>query len=103
MLQLSNLDIAFVYICSQPWKDHLMSRTGVGSLQTGEILPPWPWQLVLCSSPLRFAASQVSNSQGAAEALCLSPVCLQKHKIVALKRKTLLLQRARLPGYISIA
>lgn len=62
MLQLNNLDAAFVYICSQPGRGHLMSRAGAGSLQTGEILPPWPRQLFLCSSPLHFAASQVSNS-----------------------------------------
>lgn len=76
MLQLNALDVAFVYICSQPWRDHFMSRTGAGSLQTQEILPPWPRQVLLCSSPLRFAASQVSNSQGAAKASCLSPGCL---------------------------
>lgn len=76
MLQLNSLDIAFVYICSQPWRDHLVSRVGAGSLQTRETLPPWPRQVFLCSSPLCFAASQVSNSQGGAEALCLSPGCL---------------------------
>ncbi|XP_053812549.1 ovomucoid-like isoform X2 [Vidua macroura] len=34
MLQLNSLDIAFVYICSQLWRDHLVSRVGAGSLQT---------------------------------------------------------------------
>lgn len=63
MLQLNSLDVAFVYICQQPWRDHLASRAGTGSLQTPEIPPPWPRQVFLCSSPSRFAASQVSNSQ----------------------------------------
>lgn len=76
MLQLNSLDIAFLYICSQPWRDHLTSRAGAGSLQTREIPPPWPRQVFSCSSPLRFAASQVSSSQGAAGASCLSPGCL---------------------------
>lgn len=29
-LQLNSLDIAFVYICRQPWREHLVSREGAG-------------------------------------------------------------------------
>ncbi|XP_069724994.1 ovomucoid-like isoform X4 [Phaenicophaeus curvirostris] len=36
MLQFNSLDIAFVYIGSQPWADHLTSRAGAGSLQSRE-------------------------------------------------------------------
>lgn len=76
MLQLNSLDIAFVYICSQPLRGHLVIRAGAGSLQTQDILPIWPQQVFLCSSPLCFAVSQVSNSYGTTEASHLSPGCL---------------------------